>query len=100
MHGLGYAHSVETWRDGALVGGLYGVSIGAAFFGESMFSRESNASQAALVALVARLNDRAFQLLDTQWTTPHLKRFGAQDISKGTYLRLLREAVEQERDFC
>ena len=99
LHSLGYAHSVEAWRDGEMVGGLYGVSIGSAFFGESMFSRESNASQAALVALVERLNERAFLVLDTQWTTPHLRRFGARDVPKGVYLRTLREAVEQENSF-
>ncbi len=99
LHNLGYAHSVEAWRDGKMVGGLYGVSIGGAFFGESMFSRESNASQAALVALVARLNERKFLVLDTQWTTPHLRRFGAQDVPKGTYLKILSEAVEQDNCF-
>jgi len=99
LHRQGHAHSVETWSDGALVGGLYGVSIGSAFFGESMFSRESNASQAALVALVERLKGRGFLLLDTQWTTPHLKRFGAVDIPKKVYLQKLVEAVRSPNCF-
>ncbi len=93
LHRLGFAHSVETWEGDRLVGGLYGVSIGGAFFGESMFSRVSNASSAALVALVDRLNDRGFQLLDTQWTTPHLKRFGAEEISRDEYMTRLARAL-------
>ncbi|CAN5340752.1 leucyl/phenylalanyl-tRNA--protein transferase [soil metagenome] len=99
LHGLGYAHSVEAWQDGELVGGLYGVAIGSAFFGESMFSRVSGASQAALVALVARLRRRGFLLLDTQWTNPHLRRFGAVDIPKADYLRMLRQAIGHANRF-
>lgn len=93
LHQLGFAHSVETWREDHLVGGLYGVSIGGAFFGESMFSRESNASSVALVTLVEHLNARGFVLLDTQWTTPHLKRFGAQEIPRRDYMDRLERAL-------
>ncbi len=93
LHQLGFAHSVETWREDHLVGGLYGVSIGGAFFGESMFSRESNASSVALVTLVEHLNARGFVLLDTQWTTPHLKRFGAQEIPRRDYMDRLEKAL-------
>lgn len=95
----GAAHSVEAWQGDRLVGGLYGVSIGGAFFGESMFSRVSAASQACLVALVERLNERGFVLLDTQWTTPHLARFGAIEVSKARYLELLHEAVARSCEF-
>ena len=77
LHRLGLAHSVEAWRRGALVGGLYGVHLGGAFFGESMFHRETDASKVALVALVDRMQRRGFALLDTQWVTPHLEQFGA-----------------------
>lgn len=93
LHQLGFAHCVETWEGDRLVGGLYGVSIGGAFFGESMFSRVSNASGAALVALVNRLQDRGFLLLDTQWTTPHLRRFGAMEISRADYMTRLSRAM-------
>lgn len=99
LHSMGYAHSVEAWRDGKMVGGLYGVSLGAAFFGESMFHRETDASKVALVHLVARLLERGFQLLDTQATTHHLRRFGAIDIPVDTYLALLRRAIQRECDF-
>lgn len=95
----GRAHSVECWRDGALVGGLYGVSLGAAFFGESMFSRERDASKVALVHLVARLRAGGFELLDTQYITPHLARFGAQEVPRAAYRRLLRKAIAREADF-
>ncbi|MCB1237259.1 MAG: leucyl/phenylalanyl-tRNA--protein transferase [Verrucomicrobiae bacterium] len=94
LHELGYAHSVETWRDGKLAGGLYGVAIGGAFFGESMFSRETDASKVALVALVERLRARGFSLLDTQWTTRHLTGFGCREIPRDDYLRLLAEALD------
>ena len=87
------AHSVETWRDGALVGGLYGVSLGAAFFGESMFSRQDDASKVALVHLVARLRLGGYRLLDTQFLTPHLAQFGGVEISRARYRRLLGEAL-------
>ena len=89
----GAAHSVEAWRDGALVGGLYGVSIGAAFFGESMFSRATDASKVALVHLVARLRLGGYRLLDTQFLTPHLARFGGVEISRAGYRRLLAQAL-------
>ena len=90
---LGYAHSVECWRDGELKGGLYGIAIGGAFFGESMFSRETDSSKVALVALVERLRERDFQLLDTQWTTDHLGRFGCCEIPRYEYLRHLNRAL-------
>ena len=90
---LGYAHSVETWQDGELVGGLYGIAIGGAFFGESMFSREPDASKVALVKLVERLRKKGFQLLDTQWTTDHLSRFGCKEIPRCEYLKQLNQAL-------
>lgn len=96
LHDAGYAHSVECWRDGALVGGLYGVALKGAFFGESMFSRERDASKVALVALVERLRAGGFTLLDTQWWTPHLAQFGAYEVSAPTFSRLLRLAMRQE----
>ena len=96
---LGHCHTVECWRDGRLVGGLYGVRIGAAFFGESMFSRERDASKIALVHLVARLRAGGFRLLDTQFTTSHLKQFGAIDIDRRHYHRLLEAAIVEEADF-
>jgi leucyl/phenylalanyl-tRNA--protein transferase len=95
----GAAHSVECWRVGELVGGLYGVSLGAAFFGESMFSRESDASKVALVHLVARLRFGGFRLLDTQFLTPHLARFGGIEISRRHYHRLLAEALSYRAVF-
>lgn len=99
LHALGYAHSVEAWRDGNLVGGLYGIALGGAFFGESMFSRETDASKVALVALVRRLREREFKLLDTQWTTEHLARFGCREIARDDYLSLLDEALRVETEF-
>lgn len=93
LHQLGYAHSVEAWRDGRLAGGLYGVSLCGAFFGESMFHHETDASKVALVALVHRLQERQYRLLDTQYITPHLQTFGAVEISRTKYLRLLRQAL-------
>jgi len=99
LHQLGYAHSVETWREGKLAGGLYGIAVGGAFFGESMFHRERDASKIALVALVQHLRERKFALLDTQWLTPHLQQFGGIEISRNHYLRLLRGAVELPRKF-
>jgi leucyl/phenylalanyl-tRNA--protein transferase len=93
LHRRGAAHSVECWQGGALVGGLYGVSLGAAFFGESMFSRVTDASKVALVHLVARLRKGGYRLLDTQFLTPHLARFGGVEISKSRYRRLLAEAL-------
>ena len=91
---LGHAHSVEAWRNGQLVGGLYGVSLGAAFFGESMFSRETNASKVCLVHLVGHLKERGFRLLDTQFTTDHLRRFGAVDVPRRVYDKLLSAALD------
>lgn len=99
LHRLGHAHSIEVWRDGELAGGLYGVSIGAAFFGESMFSRVPGASKVALARLVDRLKERGYLLLDTQWTTPHLENFGALEIRRDDYLAQLALAVELPRDF-
>ena len=90
---LGYAHSVECWRGEELVGGLYGIAIGGAFFGESMFSRATDASKVALVSLVDRLKERGFQLLDTQWTTEPLSRFGCREIPRSEYLTQLNEAL-------
>ena len=95
----GFAHSVEAWQEGELVGGLYGVALGGAFFGESMFSRERDASKVALVHLVARLVRGRFRLLDTQFVTEHLRRFGAIEISRGEYHRLLAEALGADAYF-
>ena len=94
LHRLNHAHSVEAWRDGELVGGLYGVSLRRAFFGESMFSRATDASKVCLVHLVNRLRERGFVLLDTQFTTEHLKRFGAIDVPREDYAEMLAEALE------
>ncbi|MHA7970739.1 leucyl/phenylalanyl-tRNA--protein transferase [Rhizobium sp. CAU 1783] len=96
LHSLGHAHSVEAWEGGELVGGLYGVSLGSAFFGESMFSRRTDASKICLVHLVERLKERGFTLLDTQFTTEHLKTFGAIDVPKADYGVLLERAMEGE----
>ncbi|MBP1874654.1 leucyl/phenylalanyl-tRNA--protein transferase [Ensifer adhaerens] len=93
LHSMGYAHSVEAWEDGALVGGLYGVSLGSAFFGESMFSRRTDASKICLVHLVERLRAKGFELLDTQFTTEHLKSFGAIDVPKAEYEIMLADAM-------
>jgi leucyl/phenylalanyl-tRNA--protein transferase len=90
---MGFAHSVETWRDGRLCGGLYGVTLGAAFFGESMFHRESDASKVALVHLAARLKKSGFQLLDTQFETPHLRQFGVVEVGREDYRQRLAKAV-------
>ena len=99
LHRVGHAHSVETWREGRLVGGLYGVSIGGAFFGESMFHEVTDASKVALHALVMRLRERGFTLLDTQWITPHLAKFGAMEIPRAKYLRMLAKSVARECRF-
>ncbi|WP_350333858.1 leucyl/phenylalanyl-tRNA--protein transferase [Coralliovum pocilloporae] len=96
---MGHCHSVECWQDDRLVGGLYGVSLGAAFFGESMFSRVPDASKVALVHLVARLNKGGYQLLDTQFTTDHLEKFGAISIPKDQYQVLLETALLKPADF-
>lgn len=100
LHELGHAHSVEAWQDGQLAGGLYGVTVGGAFFGESMFHRVTDASKVALVALVDRMRDRGYRLLDTQWSTPHLRTFGTAEISRSEYLRLLRAALESDCRFA
>lgn len=99
LHTLGFAHSVEAWFEDKLAGGLYGVQIGGAFFGESMFHNATDASKVALVALVERLREKQFILLDTQWTTPHLLQFGACEIPKAQYMQLLSEAIVLERKF-
>ncbi len=95
LHALGHAHSVEAWEGEELVGGLYGVSLGAAFFGESMFSRRTNASKICLVHLVDHMKAKHFTLLDTQFTTDHLKSFGAIDVPKAQYELLLADAVNR-----
>ena len=100
LHRLGFAHSVECWRDGQLAGGLYGVSLGAAFFGESMFHRQTDASKVALVHLVERLRERGYELLDTQASTPHLRQFGCVDVPAEEYLRRLRRALERKCEFA
>ena len=95
LHGSGHAHSVEVYQHGRLVGGLYGVTLGGAFFGESMFSRERDASKVALVHLVARLRIGGFRLLDTQFVTNHLSQFGAREVPRDAYKSLLAQAVEE-----
>lgn len=100
LHRRGFAHSIECWDKGVLVGGLYGVAIGAAFFGESMFHFEDDASKLALVYLVARLIAGDYQLLDMQWLTDHLERFGGIEIPRQEYLKLLDLALGFEGDFA
>ena len=99
LHHRGFAHSVECWREGRLAGGLYGVSLGSAFFGESMFSREPDASKIALVHLVARLRIGRFRLLDTQFVTDHLRQFGVVEVSGREYLGLLEDALRYQAVF-
>lgn len=99
LHDIGHAHSVEAWQDGDLVGGLYGVHLGGAFFGESMFHRARDASKVTLVHLVARLIAGGFRLLDTQYVTEHLRSFGALEISRRRYGQLLEKAVAAEGNF-
>ena len=99
LHRLGFAHSVECWKHGTLVGGLYGVAIGGAFFGESMFSVERDASKVALVYLVDRLKERGFEILDTQFLTPHLARFGAKEIPRKDYMARLASALKKKCAF-
>jgi leucyl/phenylalanyl-tRNA--protein transferase len=99
LHDIGHCHSVEVWRDSDLVGGLYGVSLGRAFFGESMFHRARDASKVALVHLVARLIAGGFVLLDTQFVTEHLRTFGAMEVSRRRYRALLDKAVTGLADF-
>jgi leucyl/phenylalanyl-tRNA---protein transferase len=100
LHKMGCAHSVESWQNGEMVGGLYGIRIGAAFFGESMFSRATDASKVALVHLVARLNFGGFKLLDAQFVNSHLLQFGTQAIGKKHYQELLEPALNLEADFA
>ncbi len=99
LHEAGHAHSVEAWREGELAGGLYGVSLGGAFFGESMFHRRTDASKVALVHLVERLRRRGYLLLDTQATTKHLRRFGCIDIPAAEYLERLKVAIAKPCSF-
>jgi leucyl/phenylalanyl-tRNA--protein transferase len=100
LHTQGYAHSVEVHDGGRLVGGLYGVALGGAFFGESMFHTATDASKIALVALIDRLRDRGFTLLDTQWVTPHLQQFGAREIPRPDYLKQLEASLAVEASFA
>lgn len=100
LHGLGYAHSVEAWRGGRLVGGLYGVAMGGAFFGESMFHHETDASKVALAGLVERLRLRQYVLLDVQFMTPHLQRFGAVEIPRKQYEQRLGAALTLDCHFA
>ena len=99
LHEMGTAHSVECWKEGELAGGLYGVALGAAFFGESMFSRHADASKVALVHLVARLVLGGFTLLDTQFVTKHLEQFGAIEIARADYRRLLAASLQERAVF-
>jgi len=99
LHKLGFAHSVECWKGNELSGGLYGVALGGAFFGESMFSRKRDASKVALVYLVERLNERGFTLLDTQFVTPHLRGLGAVEIPRQKYMERLKVAIQQNCRF-
>lgn len=99
LHEMGHAHSVECWRGDRLVGGLYGPAIGGAFFGESMFSREPNASKIALIHLVARLIRGRFRLFDVQFVSAHLKQFGALEIPRAKYLSLLAAALHSSAEF-
>lgn len=99
LHELGFAHSVEAWQEGELAGGLYGVTVGAVFCGESMFHRKRDASKVALVYLVERMTERGFGLLDVQFMTEHMVRMGAIEIPRDEYLRRLADAIEQPCKF-
>ena len=99
LHALGFAHSLEVWDNDALIGGVYGVALGRAFFGESMFSRRTDASKIALAYLVDRLNTAGFTLFDTQFITPHLASLGAIEIPRARYRQLLETALTDEADF-
>lgn len=99
LHYLGITHSIEAWRDGELAGGLYGLSLGSAFFGESMFSRVPNASKVALAHLVARLKKGSYTLLDTQFVTEHLAHFGAIEVPRRDYLQMLADALNKRATF-
>lgn len=100
LHRLGFAHSVEAWRAGRLVGGLYGVALRGAFFGESMYHEETDASKVALAALIDRLRARHYVLLDVQWVTAHLQQFGAVDVPRRRYLKLLAESLRLDCQFA
>ena len=99
LHSVGHAHSIEVWNGDELVGGLYGVSLKGAFFGESMFHLASNASKIALVVLIEQLKDKDYRLLDVQWLTPHLASFGGIEIKRTDYLNKLDDAMRFERCF-
>ncbi len=99
LHRLGWAHSVEAWMGDHLAGGLYGVAIGGAFFGESMFHEVTDASKVALHGLIERLHRNGFGLLDTQWSTPHLKTFGTVEIPRSRYRRMLEASIDLDRNF-
>lgn len=99
LHRMGHCHSVEAWQDGRLVGGLYGLALGRVFFGESMFSKATDASKVCLVYLVEHLREHGFALLDTQFTTEHLKHFGAIDVPRGKYEKMLADALKGEAGF-
>ena len=99
LHDAGIAHSVEAWRGDRLVGGLYGVALRGAFFGESMFHHVTDASKVVLAALVERLRDRQFALLDVQWVTPHLEQFGATEVPRDRYLEMLTESLLKDCRF-
>ncbi len=100
LHDLGFAHSVEAWQDGALVGGLYGVTLGGLFAGESMFFRADNASKVCLVHLVERMQERGFTLLDIQFMTDHLAKFGAKEIPREEYEQRLAQALQLKPTFA
>jgi leucyl/phenylalanyl-tRNA--protein transferase len=99
LHAIGHAHSIEINRDGALIGGVYGVTLGTAFFGESMFSRATNASKIALFHLVEHLNARGFTLFDTQFQNPHIQTLGVVEITQTDYLELLTDALQSNAEF-
>ena len=99
LHKIGHAHSIEAWQKNRLVGGLYGVSLGSAFFGESMFSIVSNSSKVCLVYLLANLKIKGFRLLDTQFINPHLKKLGAIEISRKKYLKMLGNSLKKNANF-
>ena len=99
LHAEGIAHSVEAWQDDRLVGGLYGVALRGAFFGESMFHHVTDASKVALAALVERLRSRGYTLLDVQWVTPHLEQFGAIEIPRARYLKVLARSLKNDCSF-
>jgi leucyl/phenylalanyl-tRNA--protein transferase len=100
LHRLGYAHSVEAWRGDRITGGLYGVALRGAFFGESMYHDETDASKVALCALVERLRARGYALLDVQWVTPHLEQFGAVEVPRRRYLKLLADSMRLDCRFA